>query len=66
MELSSRLKDLRHEKGLTMKEVSEALQLTLSAYANYEHGIREPSIEVIKRMCSFFNVTSDYLLGLED
>ena len=53
MELNVRLKELRHEKGLTLKEVSEALQLTLGAYAHYEHGIREPSIEIIKRMCRF-------------
>lgn len=66
MELSRRLKELRHEKGLTLKEVSEALQLTLGAYANYEHGIRQPSIEIIKRICRFYNVTADYLLGLED
>ena len=66
MEFNSRLKELRHEKGLTLKEVSEALQLTLGAYAHYEHGIREPSIEIIKRMCRFYNVTADYLLGLED
>ena len=66
MEFNSRLKELRNEKGLTLKQVSEALQLTLGAYANYEHGIRQPSIEIIKRICRFYNVSADYLLGLDD
>lgn len=66
MELSKRLKELRIEKGLTLKQVSSALNLTLSAYSNYEQGIREPSVEIIKRICNFFGVSSDYLLGLED
>ncbi len=66
MELCERLKELRHEKGLTLKQVSSALQITLNAYANYEYGIREPSVDIIKRLCKFYNVSSDYLLGIKD
>lgn len=66
MELYERLKELRIERGLTLKQTSSALQLTLSAYANYEHGIRQPSVEIIKRICKFYEVSADYLLGLED
>lgn len=66
MELSKRLKELRLERGLTLKQVSGALNMTLSAYSNYEQGIREPSVDTIKRICIFFEVSSDYLLGLED
>ena len=66
MGLSKRLKELRLEKGLTLKQVSSALNLTLSAYSNYEQGIREPSVDIIKRICNFFEVSADYLLGLED
>ncbi|MDE6356725.1 MAG: helix-turn-helix transcriptional regulator [Clostridia bacterium] len=65
MELCTRLRELRLEQGLTLKQVSSALQLTLSAYANYERGIREPSVAIIKRICAFYNVSSDYLLGIE-
>ena len=66
MELCTRLRELRLEQGLTLKQVSSALQLTLSAYANYERGIREPSVAIIKRICKFYNVSSDYLLGIEN
>lgn len=66
MELSKKLKELRLERGLTLKQVSSALNLTLSAYSNYEQGIREPSVETIKRICKYFDVSADYLLGLEN
>ena len=66
MELCERLKELRHEKGLTLKQVSSVLQITLNAYANYEYGIREPSVDIIKRLCKFYNVSSDHLLGIKD
>lgn len=66
MELNEKLKELRLEHELTMKQVSSSLMITLSAYANYEHGIREPSVEIIKRICKFYDVTSDYLLGLDE
>ena len=64
--MKERLKQLRKEKGLTLKQVSAALGLTPSAYAHYEQGIREPSIAVLKKICIFFDVSADYLIGLTD
>lgn len=64
--MKERLKQLRKEKGLTLKQVSAALGLTTSAYAHYEQGIREPSIAVLKKICIFFDVSADYLIGLTD
>ena len=64
-DLGQKLKDLRLEKGLTQAEVSKKLGLTRTAIANYELGIREPSLEILKKICKFFEVSSDFLLGLE-
>ena len=64
--MNEKLKELRKEMNLSQKEVANAIGLTLSAYSNYEQGIREPSIDIIKKLCEFFKVTSDYLIGLED
>lgn len=63
---SSRLKELRLAKGLTLKQVSEALSIPLQTYANYEHGIRQPPIELIVTMCRLFDTSADYLIGLTD
>lgn len=65
-DLSIKLKDLRTERNLTLKAVADAVGLTRNAIANYEAGIREPSLNTLKDFCLFFNVSSDYLLGLSD
>ena len=64
--LSQKLKDLRLEKGLDKSEVSKMLGLSKNAFGNYEAGIREPSLDILKRICIIFDVSSDYLLGLEN
>ena len=65
-DFAQKLKKLRLEKGLSQKEVSTALGLTRNAFTNYETGVREPSLETLKNICLFLEVSSDYLLGLEE
>lgn len=65
-DFAQKLKQLRIEKGLTQAEASKMLGLTRNAFTNYELGIRQPSYEILKNICKFFNVSADYLLGLED
>jgi transcriptional regulator with XRE-family HTH domain len=63
---SQRLRQLREEKGLLQKDVAKILGITPSAYGYYEQGKREPSMEVLKKLSDFFNVSIDYLLGRTD
>ena len=63
---SERLKELRKEKELTLKQVSFSLNIPLTTYANYEQGVREPSLQMLNALCDFFEVTSDYLIGRTD
>ena len=46
--------------------VANAIGVTLSAYSNYEQGLREPSYDTLKNICKYYDVSADYLLGLED
>lgn len=64
--MGERLKQLRLEKGLTLKEVSQAIGIHLMTYAHYEHGDREPSIETLKKLCDFYDVSADYLIGRKE
>ena len=61
-----RLKELRTEKGLSIRATASRLGITFGAYAHYEQGVREPSIDMLKKICTLFNVSSDYLIGLSD
>ena len=63
---SERLKELRKEKELTLKQVASALEIPLTTYANYEQGVREPSLSMLNALCDFYDVTSDYLIGRSD
>ena len=61
-----RLKELRLERRLTQKELSELIGCAQSAIFYWENNNREPSVSFLKKLCLFFDVSADYLLGLED
>ena len=64
---SDRLKELREEKGLTQIQLAEILNISKSAIANYESGLREPKNNRLwKKIASYFNVTVDYLMDIPD
>lgn len=60
------LKDLRLEKKLIQKELGCKLGISLSSISMYERGERQPDLETLIKISKFFNVTTDYLLGLTD
>lgn len=64
--LGKRLKELREELGLTQKQVAEALHLHNVTYLHYEKDQREPPLLVLVKMADYFQVSTDYLLGLTD
>lgn len=63
--IKERLKRLRKENGVSQKEVADYIGVSVSAYSNYEQGIREPSLDVLLKLSNFFDTTCDYLLGKE-
>lgn len=63
---SERLKGTRADLGLSQKEVAESCGITASAYANYEQNLREPSLDVLAKICQALDVSADFLLGIED
>lgn len=63
---SQRLRELRLDKGLSMKQLAKELNTTDAAISNWENGINEPKISYLISMSKFFNVSTDYILGLED
>lgn len=61
-----RLKNLRDKKKLTQKQVAEMLEINTRTYSSYENNEREPSSEVLILIADLFNVSVDYLLGLDE
>ena len=62
---SERLREQRTEKQLKQKDVAEALGLSVTCYAGYEQGYREPDFATLIKICRYLSVSADYLLGLE-
>ena len=63
---SKRLKELREEHGLSLRELAEKCGLSKSAVHLYELGTRNPKREALEEFACFFNVDMDYLLGKTD
>lgn len=63
---SERLRELREERGLTMQKLGEEIGTSGVSIGYYEKGQRVPDIHTLSNMCKFFDVTSDYLIGLTD
>lgn len=66
MEFKDRLKMLRKENRYTQVKLGEMLNYGYTAIANYESGRNQPSIPDLKKIASIFNVSMDYLLGVND
>ena len=64
--LGQRLKELRTEKNMTQQQVARALDLHSVTYLHYEKDQREPPLIILAQMAKFFEVSTDYLLGLKD
>lgn len=59
------LKTLRLKEDMTQAQLAQKLQLTKSVISAYETGLRLPSYDVLIHISRIFNVSTDYLLGLE-
>lgn len=64
--LAARLKWLREKRRLGQKEVAGEIGITLSGYQKIEYNESNPKLETLIKIAQFFNITSDFLLGLSD
>lgn len=63
---ATRLRELRTEHNLSMKQLAQGINTTDGAVSNWENEVNEPKISYLIRLARFFNVSADYLLGLKD
>lgn len=65
MSFNEILREVRRECKMTQKDVYLKLQVSPNCYASWEQGRTQPDIESIKKLCAIFDVSADYLLGIE-
>lgn len=61
-----RLRDLREDHDLSQKDVATTLHCSQQAYSYYENGSRDLPISMLRKLCLFYGVSADYILGLSD
>ena len=64
--LGSRIKELRKEFGLSQVELAIRMEVTKQTISNWENENIQPSVDMLVGLANVFNVTTDYLLGLDD
>lgn len=60
----NKLKDIRKIRNLSQSEVAEALQIPQTTYSRYERGETRLDSEMLIRLSEYYDVSTDYLLGL--
>ena len=63
---SERLKYLRRSEGLTQKQLAEILKTNHRCVCDWERGRSEPDLFTVVKIACYFDVSTDYLLGLEN
>ena len=64
MSFSNKLRALIEERNITQKQVANDLNIAPSTMGGYVQGSSEPDFETLKRLATYFNVTTDYLLNV--
>lgn len=63
LDFANNLKMLREEKGLTLRELAEELDISKSALHQYEKALADPSLTSIKKIATYFNEDINWLVG---
>lgn len=64
--MENRIKNLREKRGLIQELLAAELGITQQMLSKYERDSSIIKVDVLKKLAGYFNVTTDYLLGLSD
>lgn len=66
MNYRERIREVREDRDFTQAQIGKLLNKTQQGYNHIEAGRAELKIEDLIRLCKFYNLSSDYLIGLTD
>lgn len=64
--MGSRIKELRENRGLIQAMLACELGITQQMLSKYERDISVAKVDILKKLSAYFNVTTDYILGISD
>lgn len=65
-DFKEKIKELRKNNGYFQKDIAKALNIEINTYGAWERGNSEPSIDIIRKLADFYNVSTDYLFDREE
>ncbi len=66
MDYRTRMRNLREDSDLTQTQLGNLLNKSQQGYNHIEAGRAELKIEDLIKLCEFYNVSADYMIGLTD
>lgn len=60
------LSELRRSRRLSQRQAAADLNISQALLSHYENGTREPGLAFVCRVCDYYGVSADYLLGRTD
>lgn len=66
MKMELRIREIREDRDLSQKEISELLMCDQSLYSKYELGKRDLPLRIAAKLAEYYGVSVDYLIGLTD
>lgn len=63
--LNEQIRELRNIRGISQIQLANKLGVTKQSVSNWENDNILPSIEMLMKIANFFEVSTDYLLGLD-
>lgn len=61
--IGERIKELRKSKKMSQSELGKFIGVSQTTVTAWENGRAEPSSSYVAKLATFFNVSTDYLLG---
>ena len=61
-----RLKGIIGERDVTLRELVKRIGVSLGILSDWQNGNKKPKVESVIKLATYFNVSTDYLLGLTD
>lgn len=66
LKFKERMKEVRLKNGLTQKQLAQVLNTSPSRISALKNGRVNPNLRLVRNLCKYFQITANYLLGLED
>ena len=66
MNYRTRMRNLREDRDLTQSQVAKIINKSQQGYSHIEEGRAELKIDDLIKLCKFYSVSADYMIGLTD